>query len=993
MTKFNVTSISKDVKKLEARDIVFSTNSGAGYVSNGQKFKSHIWKRSDAIEHMNEITGLKDNFLFCEMEYFCWGWKFKTVKKDPKSTASDWLSINPMVSVYVGRVKDLQENIRKHNEQQKPLLTNWGQNRDTNHWDGFLEIRIYQDRTINVVLELNWDGDKKAFFCLTKETAERMKSYRPKQPLIPEQGESVERFLKRVEYDGQEKAWVPVFSDEEVKAKAFNDTAKSRFIERVFGVWGGDLDEYKLIGDADRHHQVTFTENTKKMIHDFFGYNRIENGKLKNTFNQKHLTSQDGYKTRSASDGICTLAFLESYLITKVASEKPKKIDASEKSIEDIWEEFKDNLTENGLSINQGYDCLVWDRQERYIVAAYWENKEEERHYYYGSTNQVSFFVYDVKKKIRMFARIDKYSDAIDKRIPSLQNQILKYMKVCPKTRWNRETRDYEPNGETETIYLNDLTPAQMFEGTNVAWIIENKDQIGFNPLCLVPGGNWDSRKVTVEADWFGNADGSIINSMYIIILATTGDKLLEQLLKSKMFKLYFLGLYGIVSAGTQGNMIFRQEGKGKEWNTQHVYFKYKNGSNLKKMLGLDMGKIKMINDQIEVRIKGKDSYDKTSIDGNYHNCPRLSTLPGALGIPMEEISRLDPVSWRKVLDNVTNDSINTYCSYYGSDDNSKFSKVSKDSTLTEYVAKFKGNIKKILNFYEQFNSADLDKLKDYLNMRSQMKKVQERVGDANGQRFFDEERYPEEVKKARRFIPYIEGMTNPSVRWGDNVINTPEKFKRYIDSTFRFMGIDNDSIKYIEKGDVLVGAAIKMNIAQNMNYLHDEMARWLSLYQDSAKAAAFEKAVQRVSDFEFYDPVSDLAIVAPKQSGDLNQEGKILSHCVASYIDPVINGTENILFIRRNDILSCPYFTMDLVPEKGFTNRFTIRQIHCYRNGNPTPEGIREAFLASGLEVYNIQKDIIGFVAQWIKWMKDKKKIQVTNLVDHYGALCALRG
>lgn len=998
MTKFNVTSIKEDVKELQARDIVFSTNNGIGYASNGQKFKSHVWRRSNVIEHMNEINSLADDFLFCEMKYFCWGWKFKTVKKDPTSATPDWLSINPMGSVYVGRVKDLQEDIKKHNEEQKPLINNWGQNqifgywhRENTHWDGFVEIRIYKNRTINVVLELDWDGDKKAFFCLTKEKASLMKCYQPKQPITPNQGESVEDFLKRVEYEGKERAWVPVFSDEEVEARAFNDTVKSRFIERVFGVWGGDLDEFKLMDGFDRTNQVVFTENTKKMVHDFFGYNLPENEKLKDAFNQKHLKTQDGYRTRSASDGICTLAFLESYLITKASAERKKKIDATEKSIEDIWEEFKDNLTENGLSVHQGRDILVWNRQERYIVAAYWENKEDERNYYYGSTNQVSFFVYDLKKKTRMFARIDKSSDSCDKRVPSLQNQILNYMKIGAKTRWNSETKRTEPDSETEVIYLNDLTPAQVFEGTNVAWIIQNKDQIGFNPLCLVPG-NWSLRKVTVEPDWFGNTDGTVINSMYIIILATTGDKLLEQLLKSKMFRLYFLGLYGIMSAGTQGNLIFRKEGKGKSWNTQHVYFQYKNGSNLKKMLGLDMGKIKMINDQIEVRVKGKDAYDSDSIDGNYHNCPRLSTLPGALGMSMEEISRLDPVSWRRVLDNVMNNGVNTYHSYcYGNND-SKFAKVSNSSTLVAYVAKFKGNIKKVLNFYEQFNIADLDKLRDYLEMRSQMKNLQERVGNVNGERFFDEERYPEEVKKAKRFIPYIEGMTDPSVRWGDNVINTPEKFKKYIDSTFRFIGIDNDSIKYIEKGDILVGAAIKMNIAQNMNYLHDEMARWLTLYQDPAKAAAFEKAVERVSDFEFYDPESDLAIVAPKQSGDLNQEGKILSHCVASYIDPVINGTENILFIRRNDIIACPYFTMDLVPEKGFTNRFTIRQIHCYRNGNPTPEGIQEAFLASGLEVYNTQKDIIGFVAQWIKWMKDKKKIQVTNLVDHYGALCALK-
>lgn len=999
---FNVTSISKDVKEFEKRDIVFVTSSDVGYTSKGEKFKSRIYNREDVFKNMSEIKKpVGDDFLLCRCDYINYTWKFKVVEQENKKDS--WLSINPMTTCSTYRVGDILDNIE--NKKHK-LLANWGQREIFGYWreeqnqhvNMILEIRIYKDRTFNAVLEIQWHGDRKVFLCLTKESADLMKLYRQKCPLVPEQEQTISDYLEqaKINFKSGSTAWTPVFSDKEVQEKAFTDTVKSRFIERVFGVWGSDIDAFMISSTSDRENSVKFTKENKKMIEDFFGYNSESKMKLKDAFNAKHLRSQDGYIKRTEEDGIKYFCFLESYLLTRVPSAKQKVLETGEKTLEEIWDNFLNDLDDNNLSLFSGDDMLVWHRQDRYIVCAYWQNYTTDR-YYYGSNNEVSVFVYDIKKKVRKFAKITKSSRNIDQRIPSLENQILKYIKVCEKSKWDSTARGYIPMGETEVVYLNGLDPEQMFEGTNVRWIIDNNEEIGLDPICLVPSSFWGTKRVSVKSSKFGSASDLTINAMYIIILATTGDKLLEQLLKSKMFKLYFLGLYGIMSAGSQGNMIFRKYGKGASWNQERVYFTYKNGSNLKKMLGLDMNKIKMINDQIEVKVKelkNGNRYNEDSIEGNYYNVPRLAVLPKALGIPMEEITRLDPVSWKKVLDRVTEDNqeINTY--RYRSQQGS-FEFVAGNNTLVEYILGFKGNIKKVLNFYESFSVIELEKLSDYLQMRSQMETLQRRVderGDHIGERFFDEKRYPLEVKKAKRFIPYIEGMTDTSIRWGDNIINTPDKFRRYISARFSFAGIEQDSIKFIVKEDIMVGAAVKMNAAQNMNFLHDEMSRWMALYQDPAKAAAFEEATKRVSDFEYKDDEIGLSMISPRQSSDLNTEGKVLSHCVASYIDPVINGTENILFIRRNENISCPYFTMDLVPDKNSKNRFEIRQIHCYGNGDPTPQGIIEAYQRSGLEVYAVQKNIIGFVQKWIEWMKKEKKIQVTNLVSHYGALCALR-
>ena len=977
--KFNVTSIRKDVKELETRDIVFSSPNSIGYTSTGEKFKSYVSSRTSALEHMRELKRkLRDDFLYCDNECWCFGWKVKVVKQE-----HSWLSLNPMVTCYTGRIMDLKEAIEEHNQNGNPLLNNYGQKGLFGYYrgrgegqcfDGFLEVRIYQDRTINAVWEVNWDGNKKAFFCLTKETAPMLKWWKAKQPVTPYPDESVEDYLKRAETN-EETAWRPVFSDEEIRAKAFKDTAKERLLERGIGVWGGDLSKNIIKGSYDRHNQAELSDKTKELIYDFFDYEG--NQTLKNAFNQKHLVSQDGYRTRCVADGICTLAFLESYLITQVPSKKVKKVDVSEKDIDDIWDDFKDGLAENGLSLFRGKSMFAWQRQDRYIVGTYWENSEEESaRYWHNACTEAAVFIFDTKKKTRKFFRVNKETDTKDVRIPSLNQQICNYIQISVKERWDREVRNTVPDGETEIVYLNKLTPTEMFAGTNVEWIINNKDQVGFSPLMYLANNSWDCRTTSIPISDFGKAEGTDMNNTYLIVLATTGDKLLEQLLKAKLFKLYFLGLYGICSAGSAGNMVFRQDtGNLRTYRRQRTVCLYKKGSNLKKMIGLDIAKLRTINNKI---------YVSEGFNPSYKGVTNLTILPEALGMPMENIARLDPTSWNKLI-NVEKDS--TFMNDFEFEE--AFQEVATSPSLQEYVAGFNGNIKKIINFYESFTIGDLNRLNDYWSMRQQLKALQERV--TTGERFFDEKKYPQEVKKAKRFVPYVQGMINPNA-WRDNVINTPAQFRGYINSTFAFTGVDADSIQYIEKEGTLVGAAIKMNAVQNMNYLHDEMARWLSLYRDETKTKAFVEAVKRVSDFEYEDPDTGLAMVAPRQCSDLNMEGRVLDHCVASYVDPVINGTENILFIRRDENIGAPYFTMDLVPEAGSKSRFIIRQIHCYKNGDPTPEGIKEAYEQSGLEVYSSPKDVLGFVSKWINWMKQKKKITVSNLVNHYGALCAKR-
>ena len=148
----------------------------------------------------------------------------------------------------------------------------------------------------------------------------------------------------------------------------------------------------------------------------------------------------------------------------------------------------------------------------------------------------------------------------------------------------------------------------------------------------------------------------------------------------------------------------------------------------------------------------------------------------------------------------------------------------------------------------------------------------------------------------------------------------------------------------------------------------------------------AFKGALKRVDHLEWSDDSEDgkLCIVAPRSPAEIRNEGSVLSHCVASYVDPIIKGTENIMFIRRKDMREEPFFTIDIA------NSGRIRQIHCYRNGNTSRADIANAYAATKREVYNTDADVIKFVKRWCKAMKGK--IDEHSIRPEYGALCAER-
>lgn len=107
--------------------------------------------------------------------------------------------------------------------------------------------------------------------------------------------------------------------------------------------------------------------------------------------------------------------------------------------------------------------------------------------------------------------------------------------------------------------------------------------------------------------------------------------------------------------------------------------------------------------------------------------------------------------------------------------------------------------------------------------------------------------------------------------------------------------------------------------------------------------------------------------ILVPEKVEDLSTEGKVLHHCVSSYQEAFASKHTTILFFRRNNNLSEPYFTIELSQNGSINNKFSIRQVHGLYNSNPSAE----------------------IVQALLQWAQDTGNVDETSIHSQYGALC----
>lgn len=115
-------------------------------------------------------------------------------------------------------------------------------------------------------------------------------------------------------------------------------------------------------------------------------------------------------------------------------------------------------------------------------------------------------------------------------------------------------------------------------------------------------------------------------------------------------------------------------------------------------------------------------------------------------------------------------------------------------------------------------------------------------------------------------------------------------------------------------------------------------------------------KVLTEEREKKFGEEDEEFSIIVPKHAMEILEEGMKLHHCVGSYVEGYASGSTNILFLRKKNDISTPFYTIEVNSD----NRIT--QIH----------GKYNSWLGNNPEA-------IPFM---IKWIKDKGLKCKSNLL-----------
>lgn len=550
---------------------------------------------------------------------------------------------------------------------------------------------------------------------------------------------------------------------------------------------------------------------------------------------------------------------------------------------------------------NTDRNILYWDRTPTAIIAIrFLGNYRQHR----------GLFAFDLKRKVRF------YGD------------------YCETTGWTFPVPSAKALTDTfesaeHVVLLNGLTPKQLFAGTNAGWLMDNAKDIQIpDPFFdYHTGGNQKLINLV-------NVMTSTRNSHWAMTaLATSGQPLFEQLLKSGLSKLYSAAL-AATSTGSLDELFMKPECDSYRWNHSAWTFNAK-GKNLPAMLGVPMSMIREAEALTAYQLR-PTYYNSGS--RSYEFCtPKIRPLLQA----MPTLAAADAATrqfWLKA---------STTYTYYGNHIVSIAQRVSDqlpDATparLAQLAQKY---------------GTELMYLPDYNKARSMLQDLQRQNPGLPG--LFNNRLYPAMPNKAIRFIHYIPGvMDKGEYAWLPPQLMTVDRFLKKQSSLYPDAEI---TPVYNDLGNELLGVRIVMSPGNNLRYLHDDANYWVNFYGQIDKGAAFCEAVRRMDGIAWKDAKLGLEIRAPQTVEELNQEGSVLAHSVASFADAIISGSTNVMFIRRLDMPEIPYYTVEIRPNGA------IRQVHCYLNGGTSKEEQQKAYELSGLDCYATPKEILRFLVNW---------------------------
>ena len=133
-----------------------------------------------------------------------------------------------------------------------------------------------------------------------------------------------------------------------------------------------------------------------------------------------------------------------------------------------------------------------------------------------------------------------------------------------------------------------------------------------------------------------------------------------------------------------------------------------------------------------------------------------------------------------------------------------------------------------------------------------------------------------------------------------------------------------------------------------------DEIHRAEQLRRVEAEKAAYEPRREKL-EARYGWAAGGYIIRAPKNRVEIEDEGRILRHCVGGYADRHVEGKVTILFLRKARTPDKPFLTIEMDGAK-------LRQIHGYRN-----EGL---YTAEGRFAADPREKFRWLLDPWLEWV-----------------------
>lgn len=149
-----------------------------------------------------------------------------------------------------------------------------------------------------------------------------------------------------------------------------------------------------------------------------------------------------------------------------------------------------------------------------------------------------------------------------------------------------------------------------------------------------------------------------------------------------------------------------------------------------------------------------------------------------------------------------------------------------------------------------------------------------------------------------------------------------------------------DDYLNTVEKtgGDLNSSAFIFPKV---LSTAHDEAHDKLKIIESEKYEILYQK--RKADLYKYRMDYNRLMIFPPEHVYDLINEGKVLHHCVSSYMSKLAEAKTNIMFIRKKESPNEPYVTLEFTDNK-------VVQVQGIRNNIPIP----------------LEKSVKSFVKKW---------------------------